>query len=89
MYPLELQVQVDEKSNTGLTECCHNDDFAERDTSKQKQSSDRDNPTDCETINEFGRRKTFVEAQRAIHNCLKDNCYVIIFCPSRECQEDI
>ena len=36
LYPLELQVQLGEKSNKGLTKCCHNDDFAETDIGKQK-----------------------------------------------------
>ena len=81
LYPLELPVQASEKSNKDLTECCHNDDAAE--TNEQNLNSSG------HTTSEFGRRKTFIDAQRAIHTYLKDNCCVIIFCPSRECQEDI
>ena len=80
LYPLELPVQASGKSNKDLTECCHNDEAAETDEQNLNSSGH---------TSEFGRRKTFIDAQRATHTYLKDNCCVIIFCPSQECQEDI
>ena len=83
-YPLELQVQgqVHEKSNKGLTRC-HNDDLTESDEQNGVKFTENGVASKCE------QRKTSLEAQRAVHNCQKDNCCVIIFFPSQECQEDI
>ena len=87
LYSFELQGQVSKKSNKGLTRCCHNDDLTESD--EQNLSLDGVRFTENGVTSKCGQRKASLEAQRAIYNCLKDNCYAIIFCPSRECQEDI
>ena len=83
LYPLELQERVNEESNKGLTKSCYNDDLAESDG--HKLSLDGVKFIENGITSKFRQkkeRKAFLEAQRAIHNCLKDNCYVIIFCPS-------
>ena len=55
---LELQVQVDEKSTAIMMTLLK----------EIPVSKNRDNPTDCETINEFGRRKTFVEVPEILYS---------------------
>ena len=82
LYQLELQERVSEESNKGLTKSCHKGE-----SDGQKLSLDGVKFTENGITSKFRQRKerkAFLEAQRVIHNCLKDNCYVIIFCPSWE-----
>ena len=73
-------------SKERLIECRCNEELPKID--EQRLSVDnRDNNEEVATV--LGWRKASLKAQQAIYNCLKDNCCVITFCFSRECQEDI